>query len=51
MDWRTGIQFSAGAMMGLFSLCHHIQTGSGAHPTPYPGSTGGFLPRGKVAGA
>jgi hypothetical protein len=22
--------------MGFFSLCHHVQTGSGAHPASYP---------------
>jgi hypothetical protein len=28
-------------MMGYFSLRHHVQTDSGAHPDSYPMSTGG----------
>jgi len=44
MGWMSG----AGA--GYFSLCHCIQTGSGAHPASYPMGIGGSLPRGKVAG-
>jgi hypothetical protein len=33
-----------GAMMGIFSLRHHIQAGSGAHPAFFPMGTGGFVP-------
>jgi hypothetical protein len=36
MDWTTRVQFSAGEMKGFCSLRHHVQTGSGAHPTSYP---------------
>jgi hypothetical protein len=35
-----GVRFPAGA--GKFSLRHHVQTGSGAHPAPYPGTGGSF---------
>jgi len=42
----AGVQFPAGAMLGSFSLRHHVQTGSEVHPASYPMSTGG-----KVAGA
>jgi len=33
-----------------FSPHHHIQTGSGAHPTSYPMGTRGSFPGGKEAG-
>jgi len=33
-----------------FSLCHHLQTGSEAHPASCQMSAGGSLPKGKVAG-
>jgi hypothetical protein len=33
-----GVRFPAGA--GNFSLQHHVQTGSGAHPVSYPLSNG-----------
>jgi len=42
MGWRTGVQFLVGAMMGFFSLCHHVQTESGVHPTSYPIGTEGW---------
>jgi len=45
----TVVQFLAGAEN--FSLHHCIQIGSGAHPAPYPMSTGASFPRGKAAGA
>jgi hypothetical protein len=35
----------------IFSVCQRIQTGSGTYPASYPMGTGGFYPRGKVAGA
>jgi hypothetical protein len=41
-DRDSGVQILARA--GNFSLLHHIQTGSGAHPASYPMVTGGFLP-------
>jgi hypothetical protein len=41
MGWMTGVQLPAWA--GIFSLCYFIQTGSGAHPTSYPMSTGGSI--------
>jgi hypothetical protein len=34
-----------------FSPLHIVQTGFGAQPISYPGSTTGFFPGGKVAGA
>jgi len=27
-----------------YSLCHHVQTGTGAHPATYAVGTGGFPP-------
>jgi hypothetical protein len=39
VGWMTWVRFLAGAMMG-FSLCHHIQNGSGAHLASYTMSTG-----------
>jgi hypothetical protein len=36
---------------GNFSLRHHVQTGSGAHPASYPMGTGSSFPGGKAAGA
>jgi len=35
----------------IFSLHHHIKTGTGAHPVPYPMGTGGSYPWGKAAGS
>jgi hypothetical protein len=32
------------AEAGNFSLLHRVQTGSGAHPAPYPGGTRGSFP-------
>jgi hypothetical protein len=37
-DRMIGIRLPVGA--GNFSLRHHVQTGSGAHPASYPMSTG-----------
>jgi len=34
-----------------FSLRHHVQTGSAAHPASYSMVTGGSFPGGKVARA
>jgi hypothetical protein len=48
-DRMIGVRFPAGA--GNFSVRHHVQTGSGAHPTSYPMGTGGSFPEGKAAGA
>jgi hypothetical protein len=39
-DWMIGVRFPAWA--GKFSLHHHVQTVSGAHPTSYPMSTWAF---------
>jgi len=36
----TGVQFLAGAMMGFFSPCHRLQTGSGANLASSPVGTG-----------
>jgi len=48
MGQMIRVQFLAGA--GNFSLCHCVQTGSGAHPASYPVGTRGSFPGGKVAG-
>jgi hypothetical protein len=48
-DRMIGVRFPAGA--GNFSLRHHVQTGSGAHPAFYSVGTGDSLPGGKAAGA
>jgi hypothetical protein len=41
-DRSSKVRFLAGA--GNFSLHHHVQNGSGAHPASYPMSTrGSFL--------
>jgi hypothetical protein len=39
------------AETGNFSLHHHIQNGSGAHPASYPMGNKGSFPVGKAAGA
>jgi hypothetical protein len=39
-DWMNEIQFPAG-----FPVCHHIQIGSGTHPTSYPMGTTEFFPK------
>jgi hypothetical protein len=36
---------------GIFSLCHHVQTSSGAHPASYPVGTRGSHPGNKTAEA
>jgi hypothetical protein len=43
-----GVRFAAGA--GNFSVRHHVQTSSGAHPASYPMGTEGSFCRGKAAG-
>jgi len=48
-DRMTGVRFLVGS--GNFSLRHHVQTGSGAHPSSYAMGTGVSFPWGKVAGA
>jgi len=35
---------------GNYSLQHHMQTGSGAHPASYPTDNTGSFPGGKAAG-
>jgi len=47
--WATEVRFQVDA--GIFSLCHRVQTGSGAHSASYPIDTGGSFPRSKPAGA
>jgi hypothetical protein len=47
LDDRGSIPGGAGS----FSLHHRVQTGSGAHPAPYPMGTVGSFPGDKVAGA
>jgi hypothetical protein len=41
-DQGSRVRFLAGA--GNFSLHHHVQNGSGAHPASYPMGTRGFFP-------
>jgi hypothetical protein len=49
LDGRgSRVRFPVGA--GNFSLHHHVQNGSGAHPAPYPMGTGTSFPGGKAAG-
>jgi hypothetical protein len=48
-DQSSRVPFPAGT--GNFSLHHHIQNGSGAHPASYPMGARGSFPRGKAAGA
>jgi len=43
MGWTTRVRFPVG--VGIFSLRHRVQTGSGAHPASYPIGTGIFLGR------
>jgi hypothetical protein len=45
----SGFRVSAGAP--YFSLLHHVQTGSGAHPASYPMDTRGSFPGDKTAKA
>jgi hypothetical protein len=44
----TGVRFPAG--VGIFSLHHRVQTGSGVNPDFYPMGTGFSYPGGKAAG-
>jgi hypothetical protein len=48
-DRMIGVQFPAGA--GNFSLRHHVQTASGAHPASYPKGTVRSFSGGKAADA
>jgi hypothetical protein len=48
-DRDSGVRFLAGA--GNFSLSHHVQNGSGAHPASYPMGIRGSFPGGKEPGA
>jgi hypothetical protein len=48
-DQGSRVQFLAGA--GNFSLHHHVENGSGAHPAFYPMGTRGSFPEGKADGA
>jgi hypothetical protein len=47
--WSIGVQFPAGAVMGLFSLRHRVQTGSGEHPPSYLTGIGGPFAEVKMA--
>jgi hypothetical protein len=51
LDYGLDDQGSIPAWAGNFSLHHHVQNGSGAHPSSYPMGTMGSFPGGKVAGA
>jgi len=44
-DWGSVNSLGRG-----FSLCHHVQTGSGVHPASYPLESGNSFSRGKMAG-
>jgi hypothetical protein len=44
-DYGLDDRGSNPAEAGNFSLRHHVQTGSGAHPASYPMCTGGSFPR------
>jgi hypothetical protein len=46
-DWGSRVRFLARARN--FSLHHHSQNGSGAHPASYPVGTSGSFPGGKAA--
>jgi len=49
MGWMTGVQFSAGKMIGLFSLHHrNVPTGFGTHRASYPRGTEGSYPGNKA---
>jgi hypothetical protein len=48
-DRDSKVRFPVGA--GNFSLHHHVQNGSGAHPASYPMGTRGAFPGGKATGA
>jgi hypothetical protein len=48
-DRGSRVQFLVGA--GNFSLHHHVQNGSGAHPASYPMGTRGSFPGDKAAGS
>jgi hypothetical protein len=48
-DRDSRVRFPAGAEN--FSLRHHVQNGSGAHPAFYPRGTRGSFPAVKAAGA
>jgi hypothetical protein len=48
-DRGSRVRFLAGAEN--FSLHHHVQNSSGAHPASYPMGTRSSIPRGKAAGA
>jgi hypothetical protein len=47
-DLGVGVQVPEGEE---FSFLHVVQTGSGAHPSPYPKHIGGTLSGCKAAGA
>jgi hypothetical protein len=47
-DRGSRVRFPVGA--GNFSLHHHVQNGSGAHPASYPMGARDAFPGGKAAG-
>jgi hypothetical protein len=48
-NWGSRVQFPV--VGGNFSLHHHVQNGSGAHPASYPMGIRDSFPGGKVARA
>jgi len=49
--WVGQLGFNPQQRQGYFSLCHHNQIGSGAHPASYLMGTGGSFSRVKAARA
>jgi len=43
MGWMTTVSFLAGNI--IFSLCHHMQTSSGAYPASYAMGSRNSFPR------
>jgi len=46
----AGVQLPPGAMMGIFSPLHRVQTGSAIHPSSHLTGTAGSYSGAKVAG-
>jgi hypothetical protein len=50
LGYRLDDRVSILSMGRIFSLCHRVQSDSGAHAGSYPMGTGGFFPGSKAAG-
>jgi hypothetical protein len=44
-------RFDSRQGLGLFSIRHRVQTGTGTHPASYPMGSGGSYPEDEAAGA